>query len=203
MAEKALQALTDTLEQQVAERTKLAEARFRQLQKLTKELIEAEEQERRRIASLLHDDLQQYLASAWMQVQTAREQHPSIELLKNVESMLKESIEESRDLSIDSFSVDSTFFSNSMDGCRSFAICSCIHALARYCCRSSCKRSAILRRSRSSTSISSDVSSCSCRNRASANFVRSATCCSRVSVKACKASSAVLRCVIFSMIAIS
>ena len=99
MAEAALQALTDTLEQQVAKRTELAEARSRQLQELTIELVEAEERERRRIAGLLHDDLQQLLASAWIQVQATRERHPSIDSLKNVESTLKESIEKSRNLS--------------------------------------------------------------------------------------------------------
>ena len=99
MTDEALQALTDTLEQQVAIRTELAETRSWQLQKLTEELLKAEERERRRIADLLHDDLQQYLASAWMQVQVTRERHPSIELLENVESALKKSIEKSRNLS--------------------------------------------------------------------------------------------------------
>ncbi len=98
-AEQELLRLNQKLEQRVDERTRLAEDRARQLQELTVELIEAEERERRRIADLLHDDLQQLLASAWMQVQMARERNPSIEFLKNIESTLKLSIEKSRNLS--------------------------------------------------------------------------------------------------------
>jgi len=98
-AEIELGRLNQMLEQKVDERTRLAENRAKQLQELTEELIEAEEQERRRIADLLHDDLQQLLASAWIQMQMTMEQHPSIELLEKVESTLKESIEKSRNLS--------------------------------------------------------------------------------------------------------
>ncbi len=99
-AERALHQLNETLEQRVIERTELAEARTRQLQALAVELIEAEERERRQIAQLLHDDLQQMLASAKLQLQTA---FSSISvkntLLENVEHLLEESIAKSRSLS--------------------------------------------------------------------------------------------------------
>ncbi len=98
-AEEALQHLTDTLEQQVVERTRLAKTRARQLQKLAMDLVEAEERERRRIANLLHDDLQQLLVGARMQVQSARDAHPAIDRLKKIEHLLTESIEKSRHLS--------------------------------------------------------------------------------------------------------
>ena len=75
-AEMSLRRLNETLEQRVAQRTELAEARARQLQALSMELIEVEEQERRRIAALLHDDLQQVLAAARMQLQAACERCP-------------------------------------------------------------------------------------------------------------------------------
>jgi GAF domain-containing protein len=75
-AEKMLQQLNKSLMQQVAERTALAEGRARQLQSLAVELIEAEEKERQRIALLLHDDLQQLLASANMQLQVVRNSMP-------------------------------------------------------------------------------------------------------------------------------
>ncbi len=68
-AEAQLQKLNLTLEHRVAERTEMAEKRTRQLQILTGELIEAEEKERRRIAMLLHDDLQQILVSARFQTE--------------------------------------------------------------------------------------------------------------------------------------
>ncbi|MFO8085942.1 MAG: PAS domain S-box protein [Desulfobacterales bacterium] len=67
--EAALQQLNETLEQQVAERTAVAENRANQLHALTGELIEAEEKERKRIAMLLHDDLQQILVSAKFQTE--------------------------------------------------------------------------------------------------------------------------------------
>lgn len=67
--EAALQRLNETLEQQVAERTEIAETRAKKLQVLTRELIEAEEKERQRIAMLLHDDLQQILVSAKFQTE--------------------------------------------------------------------------------------------------------------------------------------
>jgi PAS domain S-box-containing protein len=97
-AEKSLKQLNENLEQRVSERTELAEARARQLQALAVELIEAEERERRRIAVLLHDDLQQLLASARMQVQAASVSR-SAEALLTVEGVLEEAIHKSRSLS--------------------------------------------------------------------------------------------------------
>ncbi len=97
--QEALKHLNETLEQQVAERTAVAEARSRQLQSLAVELIEAEERERRRIAGLLHDDLQQLLAGARMQIQTAGRSMPENPVMKNVERLLEESIDKARSLS--------------------------------------------------------------------------------------------------------
>jgi PAS domain S-box-containing protein len=87
------------LEKKVAERTKLAEARAKQLQALAVELIEAEERERRRVAELLHDDLQQILAAARMQLELACRRLPSESTLANVVQLLEESIDKSRRLS--------------------------------------------------------------------------------------------------------
>ena len=63
-AEQALHRLNERLEKRVSERTAVAERRARQLQSLAVQLIEAEERERQRIGSILHDDLQQILAAA-------------------------------------------------------------------------------------------------------------------------------------------
>ncbi|MFO8085846.1 MAG: PAS domain S-box protein [Desulfobacterales bacterium] len=97
-AEEGLKQLKETLEQKVAERTALADTRAKQLQILSVELIEAEEKERRRIAELLHEDLQQILAGAKLQLQ-AYCTFPSETMLANLEQMLEESIKKSRQLS--------------------------------------------------------------------------------------------------------
>jgi PAS domain S-box-containing protein len=87
------------LEKKVAERTRLAEARAKQLQALAVELIEAEERERRRVAELLHDDLQQMLAAARMQLELICRRLPSESTLANVVQLLEKSIDKSRRLS--------------------------------------------------------------------------------------------------------
>lgn len=98
-AQQALEELTETLEQRVSERTQLAEARAGQLRSLAVELVEAEERERGRISGILHDDLQQLLASAKLQLEVARQSLPASAELEQVERMLKDSISKSRSLS--------------------------------------------------------------------------------------------------------
>jgi PAS domain S-box-containing protein len=99
IAQKALQQLNETLEAQVAERTEVAQARSRQLQGLAIELIETEERERRQFAELLHEDLQQMLASARFQLQAVNKDLPTEPMLANVIQILEESIAKSRSLS--------------------------------------------------------------------------------------------------------
>ncbi len=101
LAQKELQELNQTLERQVAERTMQAENRSRQLQSLAVELIEAEERERRRLADHLHEDLQQMLAAARMQLESVCLGHPYETALSNVRQLLEESIGKSRRLSHD------------------------------------------------------------------------------------------------------
>jgi PAS domain S-box-containing protein len=96
-AEEALRQLNETLEQQVAERTALANARAKQLQTLAVKLIEVEEKERRRFAELLHEDLQQILAGVKMQLQVCYK-WPNKDVLNVVEKLLDESIRKSRQL---------------------------------------------------------------------------------------------------------
>ncbi|KJS30572.1 MAG: hypothetical protein VR64_15240 [Desulfatitalea sp. BRH_c12] len=97
-AEHALVRLNETLEQQVSERTQLAEARTKQLQALSVELIETEERERQRIAHLLHDDLQQLLAAARFQLQAISGGSSTEPVLASVTQILEESIAKSRRL---------------------------------------------------------------------------------------------------------
>jgi len=60
--------LNQTLEQRVAERTAKAVEQAKKLQLLSAQLSLAEEAERRRIAEMLHEDLQQLLVAARMQL---------------------------------------------------------------------------------------------------------------------------------------
>jgi PAS domain S-box-containing protein len=103
-AEDALREWNATLESKVAQRTAELTHRTRQLQKLTLELSQAEERERRRIAVLLHEDLQQQIAGAKFHLNLlrgrARDDRQRAEV-DRVDAMLKEAIEKSRSLSHD------------------------------------------------------------------------------------------------------
>jgi PAS domain S-box-containing protein len=98
-SEEALRQFTERLEEMVAERSALAESKTKQLQALAIELIETEERERRQFAQLLHDDLQQMLAAAKMQVQVVAESRGSEPMLSSAVQLLEESIAKSRRLS--------------------------------------------------------------------------------------------------------
>jgi signal transduction histidine kinase len=79
------------------------EHRTRQLQKLALELTQTEERERRRMADILHDDLQQIIAAAkfHLSIMRNRVRHDAAlqELAAQVEQMLKEALDKSRSLS--------------------------------------------------------------------------------------------------------
>ena len=96
--EEALRALTANLEQRVLERTKNAEAKAKQLQTLAMQLIESEEQERRRISELLHDDLQQILSAALLHLDACSEKGNQAPELEYVKQLLKDSVHKARSL---------------------------------------------------------------------------------------------------------
>jgi two-component system CheB/CheR fusion protein len=102
-AEEALLDLTKTLEVKVAQRTTELRHRARQLQKLTLEMSEAEDRERRRMAEILHDDLQQQLAAVKFHLGLVRRRikhDPSLqEITSQIDHMLKDAVEKSRNLS--------------------------------------------------------------------------------------------------------
>ncbi len=103
-AEEQLRILNETLEQRVAERTAIAEQRAAQLSALTSELTQAEQRERRRLAQLLHDHLQQLLVAAKLQVVAVQRRAQSEALqdsLQHVRDLLDQSIQASRSLTVE------------------------------------------------------------------------------------------------------
>ncbi|MEN6452295.1 MAG: response regulator [Thermoguttaceae bacterium] len=101
--EQELKALNETLEQRVAERTAVATRRAAQLQALASELTRTEQRERRRLAQLLHDDLQQLLYAARLNLgslQSRAEDESTQELIGRVDELLSQSIARSRSLTV-------------------------------------------------------------------------------------------------------
>jgi PAS domain S-box-containing protein len=102
-AEEALHRLNEHLEQLVAQRTEDLTHTVARLQQLTWELSQAEDRERKRIADLLHDDVQQILAGARFHLNLlsieARSPEETQEIIRQVRQMLREAIEKARSLS--------------------------------------------------------------------------------------------------------
>jgi signal transduction histidine kinase len=102
--ERQLKALNETLEQRVAERTATATRRAAQLQALAAQLAQTEHRERRRLAQILHDHLQQLLYAARLGLDTLRRRDSidpaSQETIERVDSLLGECIAESRSLTV-------------------------------------------------------------------------------------------------------
>ena len=104
LAERKLTELNEALERRVEERTAEAERRSEQLQALAAELSRAEERERRRLAEVLHDQLQQLLVGSKMQLDVVGNRLQDQELrerIRRVVGLLDESIETSRNLTVE------------------------------------------------------------------------------------------------------
>jgi PAS domain S-box-containing protein len=103
-AEEALQRATTDLEQRVAERTEEVRAQADQLRALASQLSQAELLERKRLAGVLHDHLQQLIVSARMQAGRLRPDLPAERFERTVGRLgdiLQEALQASRDLTLD------------------------------------------------------------------------------------------------------
>jgi PAS domain S-box-containing protein len=94
--------IVNQLNLEIAQRQSVERAlkeRSEQLSKLASQLAVAEEQERRRIAEILHDDLQQLLVGAKLQVGSVRRSPDKVlDLVPDLEMILSRSIEVTRSL---------------------------------------------------------------------------------------------------------
>jgi PAS domain S-box-containing protein len=95
--------LNITLENRVVERTAMAESRALQLHQLALELSKAEDRERKQIALILHDDLQQYLAAIHFHLQMLLPKDSADPIMKErveqMEQLISVSIKKCRSLS--------------------------------------------------------------------------------------------------------
>jgi PAS domain S-box-containing protein len=93
--------LSKTLEEKVHERTGELERQTQQLRRLASELVSAEHRERKRLAAILHDDLQQLLVAAKVHLDySVRQTKESsvTEAISQAIELLSKSIDSSRDL---------------------------------------------------------------------------------------------------------
>ncbi len=101
--DRQLRELNESLEHQVRERTAVAEERAKQLQAMALQLTQAEDQERRRLAKILHDGLQQLLVGAKYSanvISSRAGENPSLrQAADQIHGLLDESIAAARSLS--------------------------------------------------------------------------------------------------------
>lgn len=90
-AQQELGRLNEELERRVTERTALAEERAGQLRDLAEQLARTEQVERRRIARIIHDDLQQNLVSARYHLHSLRAAQP--ETVGQVDDLIRKMLD--------------------------------------------------------------------------------------------------------------
>ncbi len=99
-SEQALRDINKTLEEKVAERTEIAERRAADLSRMAAELSMAEQTERKRLAKILHDDLQQILLASIWRLHALECMNPAQEEGKHeLETLLSDCLQSSRSLS--------------------------------------------------------------------------------------------------------
>ncbi len=102
--EAELELINEQLEARVADRTAEVRKRMLQLRALASQLTEAEQRERRRLAQILHDHLQQILVAARLHLSASRKGPSDDDHRQNcsqVDDLLKEAIALSRSLTVE------------------------------------------------------------------------------------------------------
>lgn len=89
------------LEHRLAERAAEAEQRADLLRMLANELVQAEQRERRRLAQVLHDHLQQLLVAVRMKLSLLESRMDDRSLLQEVRDLLSQCMSESRSLTVE------------------------------------------------------------------------------------------------------
>jgi signal transduction histidine kinase/ActR/RegA family two-component response regulator len=103
-SERELKQQKEALQQRVADRTAEAERRTKQLRALAAQLTKVEQRERRRLAQILHDQLQQLLVASRLKLGSIRRRLRSDESngsFEQLDSLLDEAIEASRSLTVE------------------------------------------------------------------------------------------------------
>jgi PAS domain S-box-containing protein len=106
-AEEALRQLNATLEERIAERTAALLESEQQLRRVASLLTMAEQEERRRISQILHDDLQQQLYSIQMKLSFARQEATAGDItgllasIAEADQWLTQGVEITRELTVD------------------------------------------------------------------------------------------------------
>ncbi|MEX1047910.1 MAG: GAF domain-containing protein [Akkermansiaceae bacterium] len=99
--EQQLLELSQSLEKRVGQRTAELQEQTARLQRLAAELASAEQRERKRLAALLHDDLQQLLVAASMQLglaETSRSETAAARAISQAAKWIEEARNAARDL---------------------------------------------------------------------------------------------------------